>query len=1049
MKIIESGAYQSWRDEHEEPARQDPMGYTIGWICAIEKEYVAAQVFLDEKYERPDRLPPNDNNKYTLGRIGKHNIVIAVLPNGKYGVSSAAGVARDMLHSFPNIRIGLLVGIGGGAPSLTHDIRLGDVIVGVSNNGKSAVFQYDFRKAIQGQEFLKTGFLNQPPPVLRTAINGLMAQYEIEGNQLREAVDSVLNKNPRLRKRGYMRPEAITDRLYRSQVIHPLNSGTSCATVCGDDPSSLIKRHQREEDDDDPLVHYGLIASANMLMKDALVRDELIAKEGILCFEMGAAGLMNHFPCLVIRGICDYSDSHKSTLWQGYAAMTAAAYAKDLLHRIAPIKVEAQKKISDVLSENHLDIAEHHRDIAKEEPKSLEDFANERLSKEEQECHQLFRLTSGGKDTTYEWYKDRIDERVENTCLWLLQNEHYQKWLKQESGPLLVTADPGCGKSVLAKYLIDHGLPRPATTHICYFFFKDEDQDTSHQALCALLHQIFSQMPFLIKHAMQSFRNNGENLITHTDSLWTILQDVTRDPEAGSIIIVLDALDECAESEFMDLMRNIESQFNGNQLSGTKSKLKYLLTCRPYEQIITQFHKLLNSFPNIHIPGEDESAVICQEIDDFIKYQVSYLPLSAGIKIYLQKRLQEIPHRTYLWVYLIFDYIKQGNFKMTLQGAESIIQTLPKSVNEAYEQILNKSTEKRMVRKALSIILAASRPLTLSEMNIAMNIKDMAQDDTTQTFYDLDLENEMDFKSRLRSWCGLVISIYRGKIYFFHQTAREFLLAAYPTSIPSTPYWHHSITTRHAHSILAELCVLYLNLFNSSTIEMDMTPSYFTDRNAFLNYSAENWGYHFHKAHITDNAAIIPATLRICDPSSKSFLAWFKTYQRSKNLSPDGHITDLLIATHYGHHAIVKVLVENGADIEAKDSMGRTPLSQAAENGHEAIVKLLVEKGADIEAKDLFGQTPLSQAAENGHEAIVKLLVENGADIEAKDGVFGRTPLLWAIESGHEAIMQLLVEKGADIEVKDIMGRTPLLQAAENGHEAIVKLLVEKRADSK
>ncbi|UKZ53982.1 hypothetical protein TrVGV298_007786 [Trichoderma virens] len=770
MKIIESGAYQSWRDEHEEPARQDPMGYTIGWICAIEKEYVAAQVFLDEKYERPDRLPPNDNNKYTLGRIGKHNIVIAVLPNGKYGVSSAAGVARDMLHSFPNIRIGLLVGIGGGAPSLTHDIRLGDVIVGVSNNGKSAVFQYDFRKAIQGQEFLKTGFLNQPPPVLRTAINGLMAQYEIEGNQLREAVDSVLNKNPRLRKRGYMRPEAITDRLYRSQVIHPLNSGTSCATVCGDDPSSLIKRHQREEDDDDPLVHYGLIASANMLMKDALVRDELIAKEGILCFEMGAAGLMNHFPCLVIRGICDYSDSHKSTLWQGYAAMTAAAYAKDLLHRIAPIKVEAQKKISDVLSENHLDIAEHHRDIAKEEPKSLEDFANERLSKEEQECHQLFRLTSGGKDTT---------------------------------------------------------------------------------------------------------------------------------------------------------------------------------------------------------------------------------------------------------------------------------------VNEAYEQILNKSTEKRMVRKALSIILAASRPLTLSEMNIAMNIKDMAQDDTTQTFYDLDLENEMDFKSRLRSWCGLVISIYRGKIYFFHQTAREFLLAAYPTSIPSTPYWHHSITTRHAHSILAELCVLYLNLFNSSTIEMDMTPSYFTDRNAFLNYSAENWGYHFHKAHITDNAAIIPATLRICDPSSKSFLAWFKTYQRSKNLSPDGHITDLLIATHYGHHAIVKVLVENGADIEAKDSMGRTPLSQAAENGHEAIVKLLVEKGADIEAKDLFGQTPLSQAAENGHEAIVKLLVENGADIEAKDGVFGRTPLLWAIESGHEAIMQLLVEKGADIEVKDIMGRTPLLQAAENGHEAIVKLLVEKRADSK
>lgn len=85
-------------------------------------------------------------------------------------------------------------------------------------------------------------------------------------------------------------------------------------------------------------------------MKDALVRDKLAAEEGILCFEIEAAGLMNQFPCLVIRGICDYSDSHKNKEWQGYAAMAAAAYAKDLLCRIAPNKVEAEKKIIDVLS---------------------------------------------------------------------------------------------------------------------------------------------------------------------------------------------------------------------------------------------------------------------------------------------------------------------------------------------------------------------------------------------------------------------------------------------------------------------------------------------------------------------------------------------------------------------------------------------------------------------------------------------------------------------------------------------------------------------------
>ncbi|KKO96833.1 hypothetical protein THAR02_11062, partial [Trichoderma harzianum] len=128
----------------------NPHVYTIGWICAIPTEYVAAQAFLDEKHEGPDYTSPNDNNDYTLGKIGRHNIVIAVLPNGEYGLSSAASVARDMLHSFPNIRIGLMVGIGGGAPSSKHDIRLGDVIVGVSNKGKGGVVQYDFGKAIQG-----------------------------------------------------------------------------------------------------------------------------------------------------------------------------------------------------------------------------------------------------------------------------------------------------------------------------------------------------------------------------------------------------------------------------------------------------------------------------------------------------------------------------------------------------------------------------------------------------------------------------------------------------------------------------------------------------------------------------------------------------------------------------------------------------------------------------------------------------------------------------------------------------------------------------------
>ena len=327
----------------------NPKDYTVGWICAISTEYVAAQEILDVEHERPEYVSPNDNNDYTLGEIGKHNIVIAVLPDGEYGTASAASVATNMLRSFPNVRIGLMVGIGGGAPSKKHDIRLGDIVVSSPRDREGGVFQYDFGKTIQGQKFQETRFLNQPPTLLRTAVSGLKTQYERKGHLLEKTINGILEKNLRLQKK-YKRPEPSTDRLYQSTVTHIIHDDSNCATVCGDDPSHLVSRPERTENEDNPAIHYGLIASANQLMKNALIRDKLAAEKAVLCFEMEAAGLMNNFPCLVIRGICDYSDSHKNKAWQGYAAMAAAVYAKDLLSRIPPNMVEAEKRIVDAIS---------------------------------------------------------------------------------------------------------------------------------------------------------------------------------------------------------------------------------------------------------------------------------------------------------------------------------------------------------------------------------------------------------------------------------------------------------------------------------------------------------------------------------------------------------------------------------------------------------------------------------------------------------------------------------------------------------------------------
>ncbi|KAK3190887.1 hypothetical protein K4F52_003204 [Lecanicillium sp. MT-2017a] len=350
--------------------------------------------------------------------------------------------------------------------------------------------------------------------------------------------------------------------------------------------------------------------------------------------------------------------------------------------------------------------AEEQLKIAKEQLQAQKHLAKERLSEKEQECHQLFRLTDNNRDATYERYKDRVAERVDGTCMWLLEHEHFRSWLAQESGPLLITADPGCGKSVLAKYLIDHGLPR--SSNICYFFFQDHDQNTVRQALCALLHQLFYQQPSLIQYALPYYSIDGKGLINSTRSLWEILQTAIQDSQARPLIVVLDALDECAEPEFEDLMRKIKSQVRSSQPGS--SSLKYILMSRPYGQITSQFWDLLDAFPKIRIPGEEESETISQEVDRVITYRLNQLQtkdltkgqaegLPPEIKKHLQKRLQETTHRTYLWVYLVFDYLAKETFKKTIKGVDSAIKTLPKSINEAYEQILSKSKEYATVRK--------------------------------------------------------------------------------------------------------------------------------------------------------------------------------------------------------------------------------------------------------------------------------------------------------------------------------------------------------------
>ncbi|PTB50358.1 hypothetical protein M431DRAFT_19801 [Trichoderma harzianum CBS 226.95] len=257
--------------------------------------------------------------------------VIASLPAGEYGTASAAGTAVTTLLSFPQVRFGLMVGIGAGVPRPGRDVRLGDIVVSRPEGTSGGVVQYDFGKALQGGEFRRTGFLNSPPRVLRSAVTNLQARHGLQEPQVPQYLDQMVSRFPRLGQPNnggpsYTYQGIINDRLFNASYPH--EGGDDCSNC---DPTQLQRRVKR--DSTSPVIHYGVITSGNMLIRDPKVRAEMVQRTGedCICFEMEAAGLMNQFPCLVIRGICDYADSHKNDQWQRYAAATAAAYTKELI----------------------------------------------------------------------------------------------------------------------------------------------------------------------------------------------------------------------------------------------------------------------------------------------------------------------------------------------------------------------------------------------------------------------------------------------------------------------------------------------------------------------------------------------------------------------------------------------------------------------------------------------------------------------------------------------------------------------------------------------
>jgi ankyrin repeat protein len=659
--------------------------------------------------------------------------------------------------------------------------------------------------------------------------------------------------------------------------------------------------------------------------------------------------------------------------------------------------------------------------------------------------------------------KDRNPERLDKTCEWFLHHANFQTWSESKSSALLwVTGDPGCGKSVLAKYLVDQrpGFEGTDLRTFCYFFFKDDNQaqNSATAALSAILHQLFSQRNSLIRHAMKDYKTEGEKLPHIFQKLWNIFLRASSDPKAGEIVCIIDGLDECAETGRHQLIDALSTWFNERLSKEDNSRLKLIVTSRPYFDIKRRFGDLIRNFPAIQLAGENEAEAISREIDTVIEWKVSKLALDLTLspveQAILRNELLSKANRTYLWVKLVLDILYR-TIGPTSRRLKEIVRCLPPTVDAAYESILDRidPIERPRARKLLSIVVAASRPLTLQELNVALTV-----DLHHKSYKDLanDLDAEERFQHTVRDACGLFVTIMDQKVFLIHQTAREFLVG----NSTVLNGWKHTLNPSQSALIIATscICVIMFEDFDDrsedeATID-DVTVGGVLDF-GLLKYASCYWVEHFRKAQKQTSSEISRLVLQVSDPRSRRFDIWSCQYRTNvPHISMPEFENSLMVASYFGHETIVKQLLnEKDCDVDLKDEVhGRTSLAWAAHRGHMYVVGLLLSTGkADIEAKDNGHRTPLSLACSTRQESVALLLLENGADPMYK-ATQARSALLESASQGLPKVVDWILQSASErtletiFEEFDAEGKSILNLAVLSEHESqylIVKMVLD------
>ncbi|PGG95107.1 hypothetical protein AJ79_10258, partial [Helicocarpus griseus UAMH5409] len=866
----------------------DNSEYAVGWIAALPHERAAAEALLDHRHAPPQNKHTKDDNIYSLGSIdgpnGEHNVVIAGLPPGRYGTTPAATAAAQMLSSFPAIKFGLMVGIGGGIPSNDNDIRLGDVVVSKPEGTFGGVRQYGVRKATD-HGFEERGSLNSPPRVLLNAMGALQSKHERELSAIPSILEAMYKENSLMAKPrqgpGYIYQGTNNDRLFHPDYAHSA-SKKDCSEC---DSSKELAREGRS--DQDPYIFYGTIASGDEVVKDARQRDLFL---DCLCFETEAAGLVNDFPCLVIRGICDYSDTHKNDRWQRYAAATAAAYAKELLQITDAAEVQSSPEARKIMHEL--------QEIKSDTNKIVLNIKQQHLDRKRERIFQwLSPLSPSAR------HSESREQRVEGTGIWLLEDPKFFDWSSEipKFQTLCCYGDPGVGKTVISALVIDElkkrAVSRPEIgLGFIYCDYRDQEEQTTENVLGAMLKQLLerlSEIPERVLTLYEERTNHGKQL-SSTDATDLLRMTCSH---FSKIYLILDALDELKPRDLWGLLKCFRD--------GSAS-IQIFITGRPH--VGGTIREYLKTEQSITIEARES------DIQRFIEYEIGG-PNDIEPKAMDKQLRTEILKK-------IVDSAKGMLVRAILQATtirdrEESLKTLPSDLGEAFAGTMTRIERqvKELSERAGKIIAwthFAERSLTIDELLCLLAIRD----------------GDTSFNSRGIPVRETLLNCCHGLVVIDQETSTVRLVHYSLDEHLREQNQILGLTKAQWHSKIARTCLTFLKFPSVSAREVPEQNHRTTRR--LLSYAATKWGHHLRRSEGLPDAPLELAKEYLNTGLANNVLSFRLFCERmDPYLYTESLFNDVLPVHIVAFFGILRIMVDpvsTAWNLDIKDGNGRTPL---------------------------------------------------------------------------------------------------------------------------